>query len=155
MTDETVGYKKPPASGRFKSGVSGNPRGRPKQKAPAIADIINGALNTSKRYRENGRTRHITMQELTFKSLIDRAVGGDVRAAEDILRFRMQAQRYGQSTEAYLEVEDWLPDHAGQTGEQKTKRLSDHASIPRNEHHSAPEAAPPRRGRNKSTSGAD
>ena len=33
MASYEVGYGKPPSSGRFRAGVSGNPRGRPKPKA--------------------------------------------------------------------------------------------------------------------------
>ena len=31
--DEAVGYKSPPRSTRYRAGVSGNPKGRPKRKA--------------------------------------------------------------------------------------------------------------------------
>jgi hypothetical protein len=35
MADDEIGYGKPPLSGRFRPGVSGNPSGRPKRKPNA------------------------------------------------------------------------------------------------------------------------
>ena len=40
MASYGVGYGKPPKSGRFRPGVSGNPRGRPKSKGLALAELI-------------------------------------------------------------------------------------------------------------------
>ena len=34
MADTETGYGRPPLSGRFQPGVSGNPKGRPKKKTP-------------------------------------------------------------------------------------------------------------------------
>jgi len=45
MTDDKVGYRRPPRSGRFKPGVSGNPKGRPKRNLSTLAQIVNDALN--------------------------------------------------------------------------------------------------------------
>ena len=40
MAKYEVGYAKPPKHSRFKAGVSGNPRGRPKREASTIGEII-------------------------------------------------------------------------------------------------------------------
>ena len=45
MASYEVGYGKPPLSGRFRAGVSGNPKGRPKRKATPLAELIKTALN--------------------------------------------------------------------------------------------------------------
>ena len=38
MAKYDVGFGKPPESGRFRSGVSGNPKGRPKRKSSTYAN---------------------------------------------------------------------------------------------------------------------
>ena len=123
MTDYEIGYGKPPRSGRFKPGVSGNPKGRPKRGPLVAGEIISGVLNAPMKYQDRGRAKIATRQELALKLLVDRAVAGDLQAAEDVLKFRTHAQRIGDAGIERLEISDWLPDHAGQTGQQKTKDL--------------------------------
>jgi len=57
MADDKVGYGKPPNSGRFRPGVSGNPRGRPKRRPTPIAELINDALSAPIEIRRDGRSR--------------------------------------------------------------------------------------------------
>jgi hypothetical protein len=121
MGDYAVGYGKPPRSGRFKPGASGNPNGRPKRKPLVAGEIIGGTLSGPMTYRDRGQTIVTTRLELSLKLLIDSAVAGDLRAAEDVLRFRTHALRFGDTGVEWLEISDWLPDHSGQTGEQKTR----------------------------------
>jgi hypothetical protein len=125
MSDYEIGYGKPPRNGRFKPGVSGNPKGRPKRGPLVAEEIISRVLNAPMTYHDRGRAKIATRQELVIKQLVDRAVAGDPLAAEDVLKFRMHAQRFGSEGSEKLEVSDWLPDYAGQTGQQKTKVLSE------------------------------
>ena len=57
MASYDVGYGKPPLSGRFRAGVSGNPRGRPKRKATPLAERIKTALNAPIEYRGAGKNK--------------------------------------------------------------------------------------------------
>jgi hypothetical protein len=79
-----VGYGKPPVPSRFKDGRSGNPRGRPKT-SKNRATIINKALNERVVVTDNGKRKTITKQEAVFKQLVNRAAGGDHRAAQLLL----------------------------------------------------------------------
>ena len=45
MADYDVGYGKPPKRTRFKAGISGNLKGRPKRKPMALAEIVGKVLN--------------------------------------------------------------------------------------------------------------
>ena len=121
MAAYEVGYGRPPIEGRFKPGVSGNPRGRPKRQPSAVADHIDDVLAKPMTFREKGRQRIATRGEVILKVVIDRALSGDVSAAQDLLRLIRQAERSGFTASTRIEIADWLPDHVGQTAEQKTQ----------------------------------
>jgi hypothetical protein len=124
MRDDDVGYRRPPLSGRFKPGVSGNPQGRPKRQRSAMAEIIQDVLTAPISYREKGRVRTATRQVLVFKAIVDRALGGDLKAAEDLLRQMQRAYRAGHAGNERIEIVDWLPDDRGQPGEQTSEARS-------------------------------
>jgi Family of unknown function (DUF5681) len=120
MASHGVGYGKPPESGRFRAGASGNPKGRPKRKRTPLAEIIKNALNAPIEYRERGRTKVATFRELSLKTLVDHAVNGDLGAAELALKILSHAERHGEPGVEHIMVDDWLADYAAQTAEQKT-----------------------------------
>ena len=123
MADKKIGYGNPPDATKFKRGVSGNPKGRPKRKPTALGEIIRNALNSPVQYHEKGRAKTTTLRELTLKLLIERAAKGDLAAAEHVLKVRAQAKRDGEMGIETLRIIDWLPDRDGQTGEQKTQEF--------------------------------
>src|ERR1700761_3788078 len=114
MSDYPIGYRKPPAVYRYKPGVSGNPKGRPQHEAQTLGEVINAVLGGPISFREWGRTKSVTRDELTVKTLIERAVGGDVSSAELVLKVHAHARRFGAaaSTEQ-VEVYNWLPEEPG------------------------------------------
>jgi hypothetical protein len=122
-SDYEVGYGRPPKSTRFKAGISGNPKGRPKRRSADLAEIIRQILEAPVRYRERGRNRTASREEVALRLLIERAVSGDLASADLLMKVRADALRHGEAGYACLEVVDWLPDFPGQTGEQKTGEL--------------------------------
>lgn len=121
MTDDKVGYRQPPKHSQFKPGVSGNPKGRPKRKPHAVAEIIKNALGAPIQYREQGRTKTATRTEVGLKRLIDDAMRGDLAAAATILRARVRCARIGDVGVETIEVSNWRRDYPGQTAEQKAQ----------------------------------
>jgi hypothetical protein len=121
MSDDRIGYGRPPKASRFKPGVSGNPKGRPKRKPVPYAEALNQVLDAPIEYVERGRSKVTTRRELNLKRWVDRAVSGDVHAAEHILKIRAQAERDGEPGSETILVHGWLSDHPGQTAEQKTQ----------------------------------
>jgi hypothetical protein len=95
MPEYDIGYKKPPMKSRFKRGVSGNPKGRPKHKPLVLADIIRRVSTGRAMYHEKGRVKRVTRLELFIKTIVDRAMKGDITSAEHVLKFRAHAQRFG------------------------------------------------------------
>jgi Family of unknown function (DUF5681) len=123
MASYDVGYGKPPLSGRFRAGVSGNAKGRPKRKATPHAERIKAALNKRINYRGRGRTKVATYHELILKMLVDRAVNGALDAGEQVLKILARAERYGDSGIDLVLVENWIADYPGQTADQKTAEV--------------------------------
>ena len=79
-----VGYCKPPKAKQFKPGRSGNPKGRPKGSRNLATDLA-AELGEQITVREEGRSRRISKQRALIKSLMARALQGDVRATAAML----------------------------------------------------------------------
>lgn len=129
MADYEVGYRKPPKDSRFKPGRSGNPKGRPKHKPVRVAECINEILEAPITYQERGRSITTTRHELSLRILVTRAVTGDIAAAENLLKIRERAEKYGDAGMDVLKIHDWLPDHPGQTADQKNRELDDRSDA--------------------------
>ena len=82
--DYAVGYRKPPRATRFKPGQSGNPKGRLKG-SPNLASDLSAELGEQITVREGGQARHISKQRALIKSLMAKALQGDVRATTALL----------------------------------------------------------------------
>ncbi len=80
-SNERVGYRRPPVGTRFRSGQSGNPRGRPNG-ARNLSTIVAAALSERVAVNENGRRRRITKLEAAVKQLVNRAASGEARATQ-------------------------------------------------------------------------
>ena len=80
----TVGYRKPPQATRFKPGQSGNPKGRPKA-SPNLAIDLSTELGELITVREGGAARRVSKQRALIKSLMAKALQGDVRATTALL----------------------------------------------------------------------
>jgi hypothetical protein len=85
MTKQSgTGYCNPPDATRFKPGKSGNPAGRPKGSRNLATDLA-AELAEQITVREGGRPRRISKQRALVKSLMVKALGGDVRATTALL----------------------------------------------------------------------
>ncbi len=82
--DYNIGYGKPPITGRFRKGTSGNPKGRPKEARNFKTDVRE-VLNSKVAITENGRTRRVTSQRATLMRLREKALKGDARAIEKLI----------------------------------------------------------------------
>jgi hypothetical protein len=120
MASYNIGYGKPPLSGRFRAGVSGNPRGRPRRKFSTISERIRTAVNAPITYKDRGKIRATTFGELRLTLLVDRALTGDLDAAELVVKILARPERYSDAGPAPILVENWLADHPGQTATQKS-----------------------------------
>lgn len=78
--DYDVGYGRPPEHTRFKSGQSGNPRGRPKGTKNLKTDLSE-ELEEKVEIREGTRSHKVSKQRALIKSQTNKAIKGDTRAA--------------------------------------------------------------------------
>ena len=99
-----VGYRRPPASGQFKKGRSGNPKGRPKGSGNFLT-LLDEELSQKIVVTENGKKKSLTRLQAMVKRLVAGALQGDQKqllALVEILR------RTGNFESG--DVSDLLPD---------------------------------------------
>ena len=103
--DFHIGYKMPPLHSRFKPGQSGNPRGRPKK--PTVTSELAIELNRKIKVRENGVEQQTTKSAALAKSLVARALGGDMRAIGYLIQLLpAQFQAPAEAVDANLSATD-------------------------------------------------
>src|SRR5450631_749178 len=84
MRRNKLGYCNPPKATRFKRGFSGNPKGRPKGSLNLATDLAS-ELGEKITVSEGGRPRVISKQRAMIKSLMAKAMQGDVRSSAAVL----------------------------------------------------------------------
>ena len=82
-SEQAIGYKRPPRSGRFVKGRSGNPKGRPRGRRCRLPH--NTVLGQMVTVREDGRERRITAAEAFILHLTRKGLSGDSAAARAAL----------------------------------------------------------------------
>ena len=82
---EEIGYKRPPRSGQFKPGRSGNPRGRPKGSADFKADLAAEMRERIILRDKNGRAHRVTKQRALIKLLFSSALQNEKSAITALL----------------------------------------------------------------------
>lgn len=119
MADPGTGYRRPPKSGQFRKGRSGNPAGRPKKIPTPLAEKITDVLFAPMEYREGGKVKVAPRYEVCIRMQVERAAAGDIIAAENILGLRERAARHGDAGRQIVEVLNWLPDSPDQSADDK------------------------------------
>jgi hypothetical protein len=89
--DYEVGYGKPPISGQFKKGISGNPSGRPKKALDFDRELIR-ELDSPLTINENGKRKSIKKYEGIMKQLVNKALSGNLPATRLLIDLRRQAR---------------------------------------------------------------
>jgi Family of unknown function (DUF5681) len=78
--EERARHKGPPLATRFRSGKTGNPRGRPKR-ARHLGAVVAAALSERVAVTEtDGRIRRLSKLEATVRQIVDGAAAGDARS---------------------------------------------------------------------------
>ena len=83
--DYEVGYRKPPRHSQFKPGQSGNNKGRPKG-SKNLKTELEEELHERIPIKEGGQQKRVSKQRAMIKALMAKAVQGDARAANIIIK---------------------------------------------------------------------
>ena len=95
LEDYEIGYGKPPKSGQFKKGVSGNPSGRPKKPSDSASELMK-ELQSKVTLNENGKRKVITKSRGINRQVVNKALSGNLQAARlvvDWIRQEMVAEQ--------------------------------------------------------------
>jgi hypothetical protein len=107
-TDYAVGYRRPPESSRFKPGLSGNPKGRPKGSRP-VGTVLQEIIQQKIAVTENGKTRRLPVLEIMLRRLANEAMRGEQRSIKFLLSL---LEHYGDSSQATLQLGEMLAEDA-------------------------------------------
>jgi Family of unknown function (DUF5681) len=88
---KSVGYGTPPEATRFRRGVSGNPRGRPRGSLN-VATVFTKTLRERVVINENGQRKTVTKLEAALKQMVNKAASGDIRALRELLELARYAE---------------------------------------------------------------
>jgi len=83
--DYKVGYGKPPQHTRFKPGVSGNPKGRPKQ-TKDLEKLFDRELSKLVRINDGGESRTISKREAVVKTIVHASLQGNIRSQQLLVK---------------------------------------------------------------------
>ena len=99
-----IGYRRPPVSGQFKKGKSGNPKGRPKGSSNFLV-LLEQELGQSIVVNENGQKKTISRMQAMVKRMVADALQGDRKAQLTLVEVLRRTGRF-ESTE----IDSLLPD---------------------------------------------
>lgn len=104
-----VGYGKPPKSGQFQKGQSGNPKGRPKGRKK-FGTIIEDVLHRKIVVREGGKTKKVSRIEALVSRVANDALKGNARSTEQV--FKLTSAMSVMSAQTAPNDDGTLPDAA-------------------------------------------
>lgn len=109
-----VGYGKPPKSGQFKKGQSGNPKGRPKGSLD-YTTYVQQMLSAQVTVTEGGKRKRVSSLQATLMRLAEKSLKGDMRAIEKVLSLatdmadELEARREGRKISGRdEEIMEWF-----------------------------------------------
>jgi hypothetical protein len=105
-SDNDVGYRKPPSRGRFRIGISGNPKGRPRGKRNT-GSVLERTLQEKVVINENGTRKKVTKLEAACKQLINKAASGDMVAIRLLTALSGAAQTEAVDTRTMEELNEF------------------------------------------------
>ena len=127
-----VGYRKPPTSGQFKKGTSGNPKGRPKGSRNFVT-LLEQELAQVVVVTENGRKKRMSRLHAMVKRMVAGALQGDPKSQVTLIEIlrrtgafeaapvteNLLPENYEAILEAYVDRRRAIPSKKPITGEPK------------------------------------
>lgn len=83
-----VGYGKPPKNTQFKTGLSGNPKGRPPgSKNINLRYLLEKELERKIKIKGSGEEQKISLKNAIIRQMVNKAAQGQQRSAEFLFKF--------------------------------------------------------------------
>jgi hypothetical protein len=98
-----IGYRRPPLSGRFKKGTSGNPKGRPRGSRNFLT-LLKQELAQSIVVNENGKKKTITRLQAMVKRIVADALQGDQKALLTLVEILRRTGQFDEADAATLQL---------------------------------------------------
>lgn len=114
MNNYRVGYGCPPDASKFKPGQSGNLKGRPRRVPKSAHDILEDVFGRYVPKHISGGGKARTVEDLRISIAVNRALQGDINAAEAVLELRKHADRFTDPVAEEIQIIDTLPTLAKQ-----------------------------------------
>ena len=92
MASKDTGYGKPPKSGQFAKGRSGNPKGRAKG-TRNFTTVVGEVMREKVMITKRGKRRSITAMEAVLQRLMMNALQGDAKATAMVVNLALQMSR--------------------------------------------------------------
>lgn len=86
-----VGFCRPPQATRFRKGISGNPKGRPKGSLNVATAFVK-ALREKVVINEGGKRKTVTKLEAALKQLVNKAASGEMSALKQLVELARDAE---------------------------------------------------------------
>lgn len=93
--DYEVGYGRPPKATQFQPGQSGNPKGR-KRKPMSVQAQMQKVVSKKVQISEGGTTKRLTLQDVIFRTIANKAAKGDLNAAKFVFSL-LHAPEYAET----------------------------------------------------------
>lgn len=100
-----IGYRRPPASGQFKKGQSGNKKGRPKG-SKTFLTLLDHELNQTITVNENGKKKTITRLQAMVKRMVADALQGNLKSLMALVEILRKTGKFEET-----DINGLLPDN--------------------------------------------
>ena len=100
-----IGYRRPPASGQFKKGQSGNKKGRPKCSKNFLT-LLDHELGQTITVNENGKKKVITRMQAMVKRMVADALQGNLKSLMALLEILRRTGKFEET-----DINGLLPDN--------------------------------------------
>lgn len=115
--DYVVGYGRPPKSTQFQPGQSGNPKGR-KRKPKSVQVQMQKVVSRKVKITEGGVTKLLTVQDVIFRTIANKAAKGDLNAAKFVFSL-LHAPEYAETD--VIDQAGLSPEDQAMLGEMMTR----------------------------------
>jgi len=93
VSDE-VGPGRPPAASRFRKGVSGNPKGRPRAQRERATSAFDMVIDRTLTVTRNGEPREVTIEEALQHKTYQDAIAGNRAARREVLKMIAKREKW-------------------------------------------------------------